>query len=230
VTTVAAAFEEINATVREISRSCQEQAELSRSVNGEAELSRERMLLLDRSSDEMSQLLASIDDIASKTKLLALNASIEAARAGEAGRGFAVVAGEVKELAAQTSFAAQKIGDGIQNIRSDVQRTAQSIGVVSEGIENLKQLSTSVAAAVEEQGVTMTELTRTVNEISHSASSISQSSGLAASELTTTAESVRSLSGDVKQVAERMEFVQSSAHELNSVSTKLSEIVAQFRV
>ncbi|MEN9352890.1 MAG: Methyl-accepting chemotaxis protein PctB [Fibrobacterota bacterium] len=229
VNSVAAAFEQMGATILEISRTCQEQANMANDVNRDASQSRERMEALDRSSEEMGKVLATIEAIATQTKLLALNATIEAARAGEAGKGFAVVAGEVKELAAQTSLATQRISEGIRGMRASVQLSVESIQGISEGIEALKGQSMTVAAAVEEQEATIKELSRTVSDTGRNASEIADSAGRATMDLNGAVDGLGSLSNDVASVAGSMEQVRSSAHELAQVADQMSAIVAQFR-
>src|ERR1035437_8888271 len=90
----------------------------------------------------------------------ALNATIEAARAGEAGKGFAVVANEVKELARQTSKATEDIGQKINAIQTDTKGAVEAIGVISGVINQINNISGTIAAAVEEQSATTNEMTR----------------------------------------------------------------------
>lgn len=229
VNSIAAAFEQMSATIREISRSCQEQAGMANEVNREAEDSRERMQRLGRSSEEMETVLASIEAIASQTKLLALNATIEAARAGESGKGFAVVAGEVKDLAAQTSVATLQIAEGIHGMRADVQGSVAAIAAVSSGIETLKTLSIGVAAAVEQQEATIRELARTVGSTSRTAGEIADSSSFAASGLEQANNGVQLLSRDIATLASSMGSVRASAQELSQVADRMAGIVSRFR-
>jgi len=229
VTTVAAAVEEMSATVREVSRTCQEQASLARNVHRDADGSRTRMENLDRSSQEMGKILEIIEVIANQTKLLALNATIEAARAGEAGKGFAVVAGEVKDLAKQTSDATQQIAEGIRGMRNDVQQSVSAILSVSEGIQSLSDLSTNVAAAVEEQEATIRELARTIGDSSRSSGEISDSVGLAASSLAGAVDGIRNVASDVQDVSMGIGNAQATVGTLTSVAENITSISSQFK-
>ena len=118
-----------------------------------------RVEALTDASERISQILSTIEAIASQTNLLALNATIEAARAGEAGRGFAVVASEVKALAGQTAKATDDIAGRISTLDSEVQ----------EILKGVRSAGTSVARGREAVDATETEI-RQVDETASGAS------------------------------------------------------------
>ncbi|MCF6742747.1 hypothetical protein E9529_00370 [Blastococcus sp. KM273128] len=100
---------------------------------------------------QIDQIAGSISAIADQTNLLALNATIESARAGEAGKGFAVVAGEVKDLAAETAQATERIRGVVESVRGDVEAAGAALGSVQQVIQGVVEAQTTIAAAVEEQ-------------------------------------------------------------------------------
>jgi methyl-accepting chemotaxis protein len=105
-----------------------------------------------------------IGDIAARTNLLALNATIEAARAGSAGKGFAVVASEVKALAAQTARSTNEIGGYIEQVKTATKDAIDAVVVIEQMIQEINDISASIAAAVEQQGAATAEIARNVGE------------------------------------------------------------------
>jgi methyl-accepting chemotaxis protein len=103
--------------------------------------------------------------------------SAEAARAGEAGKGFAVVANEVKELAKQTARATEDIGLKITTIQMDTKGAVAAIGTVGGVINQINDISATIAAAVEEQGAPTNEMTRYASEAANGAGNISVNIG-----------------------------------------------------
>lgn len=164
VQSVAGATEELSSSVGEISRQVQESARIAADAVGQARKTNEKVAELSRSAARIGDVIELIDNIAEETNLLALNATIEAARAGEAGRGFAVVASEVKALAEQTGKATTEIGQQITGIQGATQESVGAIREISEVIERLSEISSTIAAAVEEQGAATQEIARNVQQ------------------------------------------------------------------
>ncbi|MFZ0766135.1 MAG: methyl-accepting chemotaxis protein, partial [Bradyrhizobium sp.] len=119
---------------------------------------------LAQSATHIGDVIKLISAVAEQTNLLALNATIEAARAGAAGRGFAVVASEVKALAEQTSKATGEIAQQIDGIQSATRDSVGAIKEISGTIERLSEISSTIAAAVEEQGAATQEISRNVQQ------------------------------------------------------------------
>ncbi|KAB0670619.1 methyl-accepting chemotaxis protein [Oryzomonas sagensis] len=238
--TVATASEEMAATGQDIASNCNMAAEsanravattqrgfevVRNTVNGIRErgartkANARAIASLGERSDQIGQIVGTIEDIADQTNLLALNAAIEAARAGEQGRGFAVVADEVRALAERTTRATKEIGEMIRAIQQETRSAIVSMeeGVIGteKGAQEAAQLETSlqeileqvnavtmqvsqIATATEEQTATTNEITNNIQKISEvimDASRGAQNTAAASSGLSRLGEDLRSLVG-----------------------------------
>ena len=175
VQTVAAAAEELSASVSEIARQVLTASSVADQAVQEAAQTSTSMQGLADAAQRIGDVISLINDIASQTNLLALNATIEAARAGEAGKGFAVVAGEVKSLAGQTARATEEIQTQIGLIQKEARKAVTAIEAISRTIGDISAITTTVAAAVEEQGASTQEITRNVQEAAGGTAEVSRS-------------------------------------------------------
>jgi methyl-accepting chemotaxis protein len=173
VQSVASATEELSSSVNEISRQVQESARMAKEAVGQARSTTDRVSELSKAATRIGDVVELINTIAGQTNLLALNATIEAARAGEAGRGFAVVASEVKALAEQTAKATGEIGQQINGIQVATQDSVSAIKEISGTIEKLSEISSTIAAAVEEQGAATQEISRNVQQAAQGTQQVS---------------------------------------------------------
>jgi len=173
VQSVASATEELSTSVNEIGRQVQESARMASEAVGQARNTMNQVGELSRASTRIGDVVELINTIAGQTNLLALNATIEAARAGDAGRGFAVVASEVKALAEQTARATGEIGQQITSIQAATQESVTAIRGIGSTIERLSEISSTIAAAVEEQGAATQEIARNVQQASQGTQQVS---------------------------------------------------------
>jgi methyl-accepting chemotaxis protein len=164
VETVAAATEEINSSLGEIASQVTRATQVAQSAVTAAGETSQVINGLREQSNSIGDVIKLINEIAEQTNLLALNATIEAARAGEAGKGFAVVASEVKNLATQTAKATEEISAQIDSVQGESQNAVEAIDHISTVIRQIDEITTAIAAAVEEQGAATEEIARNVDQ------------------------------------------------------------------
>ena len=216
VQSVAAGAEELDASIHEIAKNTSDAARVASQAVSVAETTNDVVLRLGTSSAEIGEVIKVITSIAEQTNLLALNATIEAARAGEAGKGFGVVASEVKDLARRTALSSEKIGRNIATIQSDAQEAVTAIGEITSIIRQINDIQTVVAAAVEEQAATTSEIGRSVGEAASGSDDIARN-------ITGVAEAAQSTTQGAAETHR-------SAEELARLAGELLALVGKFQL
>lgn len=200
-------------------------------IKSKVGLSAQQMKQLGQLSDQIGNIVETIDEIASQTNLLALNAAIEAARAGEHGKGFAVVAGEVRKLAEKSAVATREISTLIDTIQNSVAKAVvtmqQSTEEVEEGVkrtnragealidilnssEAVNQQAAQIAAAAQEMAASATELVESMETVS---AVVEQN-----------AASAEQMSANAVSVAQQFENIASLSQETNATTEEVAAI------
>ncbi|NVN93518.1 MAG: methyl-accepting chemotaxis protein, partial [Desulfuromonadales bacterium] len=242
--TVATASEEMSSTSNEISNNCGMAAVASQhstsAANSGAAVVQETITGMDVIADRVRQtaktieslgsrseqigdIVGTIEDIADQTNLLALNAAIEAARAGEQGRGFAVVADEVRALAERTTKATREIGDMIKTIQTE---TLAAVRGMEEGVADVEK----GAVSSRKSGEALDDI---LNSISETSMQISQIATAAEEQTAVTNEvtmNVQQITEVVSQTARSAEETANAASQLAGQANELQVLIQRFRL
>jgi methyl-accepting chemotaxis protein len=174
VQTMAAAAEELAASVQGISQSMSQSRTATETAFGLVEAASGHTRRLSNAATAMGSIVGLIQSIAGQINLLALNATIESARAGDAGRGFAVVAQEVKNLANQAANATEQISTEIEGVQSVSQEVVASLEAIQNSVETMRDNVIVTAASVEEQSTVTQDMSMNMQRTAMAVSAISE--------------------------------------------------------
>jgi len=216
MTQLAASIEQVSQHVR-ASRSQVERAEAAVQEGAAAgTASSKAMASIQETNARMVQAVRVIQEIASQTNLLSLNAAIEAAKAGELGKGFSVVAEEVRKLAERSGQAAREVGDlitrtneAVQDGVGRVQDSARVLDSIRQSTQVMAGMTKEMEAAISEQSITSREVTRQLDKVS--------------AQVTTNSAATTQMSASIQEVSR-------TAADLASTSEHLRDGIGQFRV
>jgi methyl-accepting chemotaxis protein len=230
ISMVAAATEEMTSTINEIGRNSEKSRMISEKAVASARGASEKMGQLEAAAKDIGKVTETITDISEQTNLLALNATIEAARAGEAGKGFAVVAGEIKELSRLTAEATNEIRDKITGVQTVADEAISEIGDVSKIINDVNEITLTIATAIEEQTAATSEIAGNVSQASEGLSSVNENMAQVSAvtgEITADVADVNASSHEISQSSGQ---VNSSAGNLSLLGKELAQLVGKFRL
>ena len=178
---------------------------------------------LGKRSDQIGEIVSTIEDIADQTNLLALNAAIEAARAGEMGRGFAVVADEVRALAERTTAATREIGQMIKNIQEE---TRTAVSAMDDGVHQVER----GALEAEKSGAALQDI---LSQITTVTGQIGQIATAAEEQTATTHEisnNMQQITTTVEQSTQHAKNTATAAQHLSGLAGELQHLVARFKL
>ncbi len=227
---VASAAEEMTATINEIAQN----TEKARGITGEAVTqagnASGQVAELGTAAQEIGKVIETITEISEQVNLLALNATIEAARAGEAGKGFAVVANEIKDLARQTAEATGEIKSRVEGIQNSTEGTVTEIGNITRVVNEVNEIVSTIATAVEEQSVTTNEIAGNVSQAAQGIDEVNENVAQSSSVSTEISQDIAEVTQNASEISNSSSQISLSAESLSQLAQQLNDMVGRFKV
>ncbi len=230
VSIMAGAVHEMTNTISKITQDTENARTITENAVSQSQRASERVNELGTAATQIGKVTETITEISEQTNLLALNATIEAARAGEAGKGFAVVANEIKELAKQTAEATMDIRENIESIQSSTSVTVTEIGGIADIVNEVNEIVSGIATALEEQAATTQEISENVSQASQGIQEVTENvaqSSIVAGEVASDIAEVNAESVAINSASTELA---GSAEKLNELAGALTTLVKQFKV
>ena len=227
---VAASAEQMTSTINEIAQNSENARNITAEAVSRAQGASTRVDELGAAAREIGKVTETINEISEQTNLLALNATIEAARAGEAGKGFAVVANEIKDLARQTADATEEIKEQIAGIQNSTSGTVLEIEEILKVINDVNEIVTSIATAVEEQSLTTKEIASNVAQASTGIQEVNGNVAQSSAVSSEIAKEITSMSQATVEMSNGSSQMNLGTNELHKLAEKLRDMVSRFKV
>ena len=222
--------EQMTTTIGEIAANSEKARRITDDAVAQARRITDQMNQFERAALEIGRVTEAISAISSQTNLLALNATIEAAHAGSAGKGFAVVASEVKNLAQQTATATEDIKSRIADVQSSAANGISEIGKVTLVIQQITEIVTSIAAAIEEQATVTALISQNIIEASIGVKDANRQVAETSGATQHIAKEIVVVDATAGELADGSEQVRASAAELSHVAEHLRHAISQFSI
>jgi len=227
-------------------------------IKQKVDISAQKVQEMGKRSNQIGEIVTAIEDIASQTNLLALNAAIEAARAGEAGKGFAVVADEVRKLAERSSAATKEIGDIIKGIQKTVGEAVIAMDEGANEVDNgvtkandagnalvailnaadaVSQQAIQASSAVEQMSNSANKLVTAVDSVSaivEENTAATEEMAASSSEVSKAIENIASVSEEnsaaVQEVSASAEEIAAQVQQVNSSAKALADLAKELQI
>jgi len=227
---ISSSMDQMTATIGEIAGNSEKARHITDEARRQATRITEQINQLGQAAQAIGKVTETITEISSQTNLLALNATIEAARAGAAGKGFAVVANEIKELAQQTAAATEDIKGRITGVQSSASSGISEIEKISQVINDVSDIVTTIATAIEEQAAVTKDISRNIGEASDGVGEANMRVAEASQVSQAIAKDIASVDGAAREMADGSEQVRTAAGDLSKAAEMLQTTVSRFKV
>ncbi len=241
ITTSSSAIEEMASSIDSVARITKSRSDATEKLVQMTKLGDSKIKLtesvinnISKRTVEIHSIIALIDDIASRTNLLAINASIEAAHAGEKGKGFGVVAGEIRKLAENTEGNVRKISESLKEITDEINNALATSSESSEAFKSITINVTDVTSGLHEISASMEELAfgkqeilRATTELMSSSHEISTFTGTMKEKTETINNTMGTVRSTSAKTLDNMEDVKFAADELNKIFMQVTTLVQQ---